>query len=438
MSTEPMSAELMSTEPMSTEPMSAERVPVVTWHGYKETTGEYAKEGFPVVSHWIWHTCPSYNQLNFEKFRSIKDHVYGGFSHDHCIFSKVGTNIYSGLVSTEQPQASYHRAKHCVTDHQYYRSHWKLTLMPLFQKTLKKLTMDAVAVSKYLDPLHHKVLSISQKWIEQSYRGFCSLSILTMANNKVQGFGSSLHKDVQDCCDKKTLENGLDRLNDMPNATTPAINERVEYAKRMVGEVNLGVLTICGYQICISEQSDLTEEDVYAFFYMGALNAAVRIRSNYFHYFHAYAFHHQTAVSVVRKDGKVYYNHPDVDILGWGLGKSKRRRSRRIRGLPPPYPPPAAAPPIAAALPIPAAAPPAESQIQEQQNVARLPSVQTRKGSPPSPVMWRRRIPFPRCANCQGSDIEWYIDHLDSSECGTMCTDCGTTDLRNGIYLKLL
>ena len=234
---------------------------------------------------------------------------------------------YIGNVGSSQPQASYHRAKHRVCQHQYYRNQWNMTLMPLFQTMLRNLTKDAIDVSKYMDCLSHKVLThaIGIK-SELSYIGHCNMSILTMANHKVHGFGCSLHKDDNDCYSNDISQCAYNKLHSLDSRNkSENVRKRHQYALQTIETLNLGVKTTCGYHIHIKDGSEICEDNVYAYFFSADLGAAVRIKSNYFHSFHAYAFNHQTVVAVVKHDGFVFYKHPDLDILGWGAGKKKNR-----------------------------------------------------------------------------------------------------------------
>lgn len=202
-----------------------------------------------------------------------------------------------------------------------------MTLMPLFQTMLRQLTSDAINISKYMDCLSHKLLTQAVGIeSELSFTGHCNMSILTMANKNVHGFGCSLHVDKNDCYTDVMSDIGLKNISSL-NASNKSdkVKKRQQYAFKTVQTLKLGVTTTCGYQIYIKDGSEITEEDVWAYFFSADLGAAVRIRSNYFHSFHAYAFNHQTVVAVVKHNGLVYYNHPDLDILGWGAGKKKSR-----------------------------------------------------------------------------------------------------------------
>lgn len=202
-----------------------------------------------------------------------------------------------------------------------------MTLMPLFQTMLRHLTYDAINVSNYMDSLSHKLLTQAIGIeSELSFIGHCNMSILTMGNKNVHGFGCSLHTDKDDCYSSEMSEVGLNNISLLvASKKSESVKKRQQYALETVQTLKLGVRTTCGYQICIKDGSEITEEDVWAYFFSADLGAVVRIRSNYFHSFHAYAFNHQTVVAVVKHNGLVYYNHPDLDIIGWGAGKKKNR-----------------------------------------------------------------------------------------------------------------
>ena len=117
---------------------------------------------------------------------------------DLFILLSFYSDYHTGSVTSTQPQASYHRPKKDVMKHQYYRMNWKLELMPLAQKAIKNLTTDAVQVSKYLDPLFHKLLSYCLQTYARNLRSHCAISILTLGNKRFLGFGSSVHKDPKD------------------------------------------------------------------------------------------------------------------------------------------------------------------------------------------------------------------------------------------------
>ena len=213
-----------------------------------------------------------------------------------------------------------------------------MTLMPLFQTMLRHLTYDAINVSNYMDCLSHKLLTQAIGIeSELSFKGHCNMSILTMGNKNVHGFGCSLHTDKDDCYSSEMSEVGLNNISLLVKKSLVKnlcwskrfemreVKKRQQYALETVQTLKLGVRTTCGYQICIKDGSEITEEDVWAYFFSADLGAVVRIRSNYFHSFHAYAFNHQTVVPVVKHNGLVYYKHPDLDIVGWGAGKKKNR-----------------------------------------------------------------------------------------------------------------
>ena len=202
-----------------------------------------------------------------------------------------------------------------------------MTLMPLFQRMLRQLVNEAINVSKYMDCLSHKLLTQAIGIeSELSFTGHCNMSILTMANKNVHGFGCSLHIDKQDCYPDEISKIGLNNISSLKASNkSELVRKRQQYALQTLRSLKLGVTTTCGYKMCIKDGSEITEEDVWAYFFSADLGAAVRIRSNYFHSFHAYAFNHQTVVAVVKHNGLVYYKHPDLDILGWGAGKRKNR-----------------------------------------------------------------------------------------------------------------
>lgn len=202
-----------------------------------------------------------------------------------------------------------------------------MTLMPLFQTMLRHLTNDAINISKYMDCLSHKLLTQAIGIeSELSFIGHCNMSILTTANKNVHGFGCSLHTDNNDCYSNKTSKIGLSNISSLDSSSkSDTVRKRQQYALETVQTMKLGVKTTCGYQIHIKNGSEIIEEDVWAYFFSADLGVAVRIKSDYFHSFHAYAFCHQTVVPVVKHNGIIYYKHPDLDILGWGAGKKKTR-----------------------------------------------------------------------------------------------------------------
>ena len=66
------------------------------------TIGEYHNNCGVVVSHWMKHSSKMFEKFDFELFVKVKDHIYNGFSFERNVFSKVGCNIYSGMLCVDK------------------------------------------------------------------------------------------------------------------------------------------------------------------------------------------------------------------------------------------------------------------------------------------------------------------------------------------------
>ena len=61
-------------------------------------TGEYSNDySGAVLAHW-YHTksSPQYDAIDKNLFIKMIDHIYGNCDQKRCLFTKVGTNLYSG------------------------------------------------------------------------------------------------------------------------------------------------------------------------------------------------------------------------------------------------------------------------------------------------------------------------------------------------------
>ena len=192
-----------------------------------------------------------------------------------------------------------------------------MSFMPEAKKIINALTYDALQVGKHLDPQSHKILTAGKGQGQQQRTGHCNNAIVTFGNVRFHGFACSYHRDRKDLYKKSMNKQAIVNLLNLPDGRTPLIRKRLEYALELICQLGLGVPTTCGYQIVI-ESDDITESDVYAYFLMGELGSAIRIKSDYWHIFHAYAFFHCTAVPIVKIGNRIYFKHPLVDIIGWG------------------------------------------------------------------------------------------------------------------------
>ena len=98
---------------------------------------------------------------------------------------------------------------------------------------------------------------------------------------------------------------------------------RLKYSISQLQKIGMGVPTTCGYDIVIAKDSNIKENHVRALFYLSDMDSCVRIRSDMFHYFHPYAFYHQTVVPLILIEDKVIYNSAHVNVIGWGGGGTK-------------------------------------------------------------------------------------------------------------------
>ena len=61
--------------------------------------GEYSMNGTsPVLAHWFKSSSPQYESMDKDFFINMVGHVYGGTDQTRSLFTKVGTNIYSGMI----------------------------------------------------------------------------------------------------------------------------------------------------------------------------------------------------------------------------------------------------------------------------------------------------------------------------------------------------
>ena len=63
---------------------------------------------------------------------------------------------------------------------------------------------------------------------------------------------------------------------------------------------------------------------------MSGLGCAVRLRHEYFHQFHAYAFSHHTRISYVVRDDFVYFENSGVNMIAWGKGNAETQAKRQV------------------------------------------------------------------------------------------------------------
>ena len=96
--------------------------------------------------------------------------------------------------------------------------------------------------------------------------------------------------------------------------------KRLLYSISQVNKIGLGVPTTCGYRFIYKHGCDIKSENIRALFYMAELDACIRIGSDYYHYFHSYAFHHQTVFPLILKNDTVSYSTDICNVMAWGGG----------------------------------------------------------------------------------------------------------------------
>ena len=211
--------------------------------------------------------------------------------------------------------------------------------MPLLSKYVNILTTEALQQSVSIDPLHKHLLDIGtlQFLTEMStnklQRGYSRISILTMGDIKNIGFANGSHIDCGDYCDVTTQTCRELLLKDRSCILSSPItrcNDRLNYAKTMIDTVGIGVPTTCGHCIYFDKNSQFVEDDVKAYFCCNDLGISMKLQSNMYHHFHAYAFSHQTSVPIVVKNHKVYYTDTGVNAVAWGNGGAAGKQRRRV------------------------------------------------------------------------------------------------------------
>ena len=320
-------------------------------------TGEFCESSLKdeiILSYWMKSPMKSFDQIDSSKLITILNYSFPDFHFGRNRTPGLGINIYNGHPSGQNFRNHPYRCGKESLSHQYYRQEWNVSLLPHVNSCLKILVTEAVQASQYIDPLNKRLLDIAtmtyfdpQVHSNRRYRAYGGLELVTLGTRYIPAFCNCSHSDLQDVNNDlkdpclKCLNNQSVRL------CHPHEIHRWNYAKMIVKEIGVGVPTTCGYYLhkgywkdpkdykkdmdrkrkrspCDeipnkrAKFSDLLDDYLIAFFIMDGLGCGVRLRSNHYHLFHAYAFDHHTSVPYVLRDGVVEFKDVPFNLIAWG------------------------------------------------------------------------------------------------------------------------
>ena len=139
----------------------------------------------------------------------------------------------------------------------------------------------------------------------------CRTTIVTFSDNKILlGFTNTFHIDKTDRY-KKHIQDDLCRYRD---------NLHDKNAKNVLSsslKVGIGKPTTCTYQFMNYLHND-NKEEIFQFFLYDGLNIALRIRDFACKTFYGHLASHRTAMPIIVRNNKVYYNDDNIGVFAWG------------------------------------------------------------------------------------------------------------------------
>ena len=311
-----------------------------------------------VLSYWKKDKMECFKNIDSGKFVTLANFSFPNFHFGRSCSPGFGLNIYNGHPNGQCIRSHVYMHAKDALDHQYYRQEWKVSFLPFINSCLKILVTEAVQTAHYIDPLNKRLLDIAtliyfDKKVRSNrdYRVYGGLELLTLGTPKVSSFCNCNHTDGEDI--NPNLKNPCLKQLRKPTIKLKGSHEkkRRRYAETLVNDMGIGVPTTCGYYLHVGpwtnpdtfkpkkkrkldalyESCNLhyLDDDCYiSCFMMSGLGCAVRIRSHYYHHFHAYAFLHHTCVPYVLSQGMIYISNVPFNMIAWGDSDEDTRNKK--------------------------------------------------------------------------------------------------------------
>ena len=218
---------------------------------------------------------------------------------------------------------------------------------PVLNKILNRLTKQAanvmVACNKSLDRFYFKVLKKLYPDASDddlfSFRRFVNLSIYTSGNasDRTDTFFNTPHSDKTDVLFKEFQIAAHELLSELRLKTPndPKLESDIQYLERLASACGgFAVPTVCGYDIV---KSNTCSNESMAHFAQLGLGVTVQLCPQIYHLFFGSSYTHCTPMALsTQSDGKVtVFSNSDVNVVGWGGGKSVHRQVYDQFGGPP-------------------------------------------------------------------------------------------------------
>ena len=241
--------------------------------------------------------------------------VRAGSGNRSCSLVPPGiTNLYYGPRSNPTlAQASPVVGNKMCSHHDNYRSSWNAPMLASFLHVSNSLTSSIHHISRWTNPIIEALCCSGSNQIGKTLENWqlCRTTIITFSDNsKYLGFLNTSHIDRKDRY-FQSVQRDLDAY--------VARNSDGEQNKFLSNNllVGIGKPTTCSYQFLNYKGPDI-DGVLFQFFLYDGFQVALRLHDFATKTFYGHMASHRTAMPVIVRNDKVYYNNQDISVFAWG------------------------------------------------------------------------------------------------------------------------